>query len=147
MEVIVTRWYVSWSDIWCCSSLSKVVVLSRITTTNCSTVLLWVPTADLTLFQWIIKVIFLAGLTILNNERCLSRLSGCRGWSRGCTPPLECCRLPPTYFWTTWHQTRAFLISVNNKKWFFWLVWQFWKRWDVWALWVDVGVIPWLHST
>ena len=40
------------------------------------------------------------------------------GWSRGCTPPMECCRLPPTYFWTTWHQTRAFLIAVNNKKWF-----------------------------
>jgi len=69
------------------------------------------------------------------------------GWSRGCTPPKECCRLPPTYFWTTWHQTRAFLISVNNKKWFFWLVWQFWKRWGVWADWVDGGLIPWLHST
>jgi len=36
------------------------------------------------------------------------------GWSCGCTPPKECCRLPPTYFWTTWRQTRAFLISVNN---------------------------------
>ena len=46
-------------------------------------------------------------------------------WSLGCTPPKECCRLPPTYFWTTWYQTRAFLISVINKKWFFWLVWQF----------------------
>jgi len=68
------------------------------------------------------------------------------GWSRGCTPPKECCRLPPTYFWTTCHQTRAFLISVNNKKWFFWLVWQFWKRWGVWADWVDGGLIPWLHS-
>ena len=50
MEVIVTRWNVNWSDIWCCCSLSKVVVLSRITTTNCSTVLLLVPTAYLTLF-------------------------------------------------------------------------------------------------
>jgi len=39
-----------------------------------------------------------------------------RGWSRGCTPPQECCRVPHTYFWTTWHQTRAFLISVNNKS-------------------------------
>jgi len=47
------------------------------------------------------------------------------GWSRGRTPPKECCRLPPTYFWATWHQTRAFLISVNNKKWFIWLVRQF----------------------
>jgi len=63
------------------------------------------------------------------------------GLSRGCTPPKECCRLPPTYSWTTWHQTRAFLISVNNKKWFCWLVWLFWKRRGVWALWVDVGVI------
>ena len=27
-------------------------------------------------FQWIIKVIFLAGLAILNKERCLCRLSG-----------------------------------------------------------------------
>ena len=69
------------------------------------------------------------------------------GWSRGCTPPMECCRLPPTYFSTTWHQTRAFLISVNNKKWFFGLVWQFWKRRGVWADWVDGGLIPWLHST
>jgi len=40
------------------------------------------------------------------------------GRSRGCTPPKECCRLPPTYIWATWHQTRAFLISVNSKKWF-----------------------------
>jgi len=56
------------------------------------------------------------------------------GWSRGCTSPNECCRLPPTYFWTTWHQNRAFLISVINKKWSFWLVWQFWIRWGVWAL-------------
>jgi len=44
------------------------------------------------------------------------------GWSRGCTPPKEYCRLPPTNFWTTWHQTRAFLVSVINKKWFIWLV-------------------------
>jgi len=38
--------------------------------------------------------------------------------------------------------TRAFLISVNNKKWFFWLVWQFKKRWGVWADWVDGGGDP-----
>ena len=69
------------------------------------------------------------------------------GWSRGCNPPKECCRLPPTYFWATWHQTTAFLISVNNIKWFFWLAWQFWKRRGVWAYWVDGGLIPWLHST
>ena len=34
MEVIVTLWYVSCNNIWCCCSLSKVVVLSRITTTK-----------------------------------------------------------------------------------------------------------------
>jgi len=39
-------------------------------------------------------------------------------WSRGCTPPQERCRLPASYFWITWHQTRAFLISMKNKKWF-----------------------------
>jgi len=126
-------------------------------------------------YQWKKKLIFLAGLTILNKERCLGRLSGCWGdpavalhlwnavdyglptfgpdgtksghswhqwiiksdlsgwfdnsekgevsgqiewmwgWSRGCTPPQECCILPHTYFWTTWHQTRAFLISVNHR--------------------------------
>jgi len=65
------------------------------------------------------------------------------GWSRGCTLPQESCGLPPTFFWATWHLTRAFLISENNKK---WLVWQFWKRRGVWAYWVDGGLIPWLHS-
>jgi len=43
-EPIVTRWYVSWSNI-CCCSLSNVIFLSRITTINRSTVLLLVPTA------------------------------------------------------------------------------------------------------
>jgi hypothetical protein len=38
------------------------------------------------------------------------------GCSCDCTPPHECCRLPPTYFWATWHQTRAFLISVENEN-------------------------------
>jgi len=112
-------------------------------------------------YQWIIEVIYLAGLTILKKVRCLGRLNGLGadpavalhlrnaadyrlpffgphgtklghswnqwiiksdfsgwfdnskrgevfgqiewmgGWSRGCTPPKECCRLPPTYFWTT----------------------------------------------
>jgi len=59
-------------------------------------------------------VIFLAGLTILKKVRCLGRLSG---W--GVDPVValhlrnaEDYRL--SFFWTTWHQTRAFLISVNN---------------------------------
>jgi hypothetical protein len=42
-----------------------------------------------------------------------------QGWSSGFTLPQEDIRLPPTYFWTTWHQTRAFLIAMNNKKLFF----------------------------
>jgi len=37
-------------------------------------------------------------------------------WSRGCTPSQEHCRLPRTYFYARWHQTRSFLIAVNNKK-------------------------------
>jgi len=140
------------------------------------------------LYQWIIKVIFLVGLTILKKLRCLGIVGGCGGdpvvalhlrnaadyrlptlgphgtklghswyqwiiksdlsgwfdnskigevsgkiewiggWSRVYIPPVECCRVQHTYFRATWHQTRAFLISVNNKKWFFWLVWQFLKR-------------------
>ena len=68
------------------------------------------------------------------------------GWFRGYTMPQECCRLPPTSFWTTWHQTRAFLISVNKKNWCGCLVWQFGKRRYVLAFWALAGLIPWLHS-
>jgi hypothetical protein len=74
-----------------------------------------------------------------------------RGWSRGCTPPQECCRLPPTYFWTILHQTRVFLISVKNEKWCVWLVWQFRKRRRVWSFWVLAGLFHsasgMLHTT
>jgi len=76
-------------------------------------------------YHWIIKSDFSGWF---DNSKKGDVFGHCRwigGWSRGFTPPNECCRLPPTYFWTTWHQTRAFLISLNNKKWFFWLVWQF----------------------
>ena len=79
-------------------------------------------------YEWIIKVIFLAGLTILKKKRCLGRLSG---WG---VDPVVALHLRNaadyllSYFWTTWPQTRAFLISVNNKKWFFWLVWQLLKK-------------------
>jgi len=55
------------------------------------------------------------------------------GWFRGCTPPQEWCRLPPTYFWVTWDQPRAILISVKNKKRIYWLVWQLWKKRRVWS--------------
>ena len=61
-------------------------------------------------------MIFLAGLTILKKVRCLGRLSGL-----GVDPVVALhlrnaadYRLPS--FWTTWHQSRAFLISVNNKS-------------------------------
>ena len=97
-------------------------------------------------YQWIIKSDFSGWFNNFEYGEVSVQIEWMEGWSRGCTPPKECCRLPPTYFWTTWHQTGAFLISVNKKKWFFWLVWQFWKRRGVWALWMDVGVIPWLHS-
>jgi len=97
--------------------------------------------------HWIIKSAFSGWFDNSKKGEVSGQIEWMRGGSRCCTPPKECCRLPPTYFWTTWHQTRAFLISVNNKKWFFWLVWQFWKRRGVWADWVDGGLIPWLHST
>ena len=60
-------------------------------------------------------MIWLAGLTILKNETCLGIMSGCGG------DPVVELRLRnaadyiPAYFWAAWHQTRAFLISVNNK--------------------------------
>jgi len=78
-------------------------------------------------YQWIIKRDFSGRFDNSEKEEVSGQIEWIGGWSRGCTPPMECCRLPPTYFWTTWHQARAFLISVNNKKWFFWLVWQFSK--------------------
>ena len=67
-------------------------------------------------FQWIIK----SDLSFWFDNSEKGEVSGpiewMWGWSRGCTPPEEFCRVPPTYFWATWHQTRAFLISVNNKS-------------------------------
>ena len=98
-------------------------------------------------FHWIIEVIFFGWFDNSKKGEVSGQIEWMGGWSRGCTQPKECCRLPPTYFWATWHQTRAFLISVINKMCFFWLVWQFWKRWGVWADWVDQGLIPWFHST
>ena len=60
-------------------------------------------------------MIFLGGLTILKKERCLGRLSG---WG---VDPVVALHLRNAadyrlfYFSTTWHQTRAFLISLNNR--------------------------------
>ena len=97
--------------------------------------------------QWLTKSDFSGWFDNSEKGEVSGQIEWIGGWSRGCTPPKECCRLPPSYFSTTWHQTRAFWISVNNKKWFFWLVWQFWKRRGVWADWVDGGLIPCSHST
>jgi len=132
-------------------------------------------------YQWIIKVIFLAGLTILKNMRCLGRLSGWEvdpvvaihlwnaadyrlptfgphgtklghswykwitksdlsgwfdnskigevsgqiewmgGWSRGCTPPEECCRLRPTYFGP--HGTKL------GPSWYQWIIKSYLSGW------------------
>jgi len=38
------------------------------------------------------------------------------GWSCACTSPQEHYQLPLTFFWVTWHQTRAFLILMKNKN-------------------------------
>jgi hypothetical protein len=65
---------------------------------------------------------FLNGLIILKKEICFGNVSGCGG------DPVVALRLRnaadyhlPT-FWATWDQTRAFLISMNNKKYIFWQV-------------------------
>ena len=97
-------------------------------------------------YQWIIQSDIYG---LFDNSEKGDMFGHCRWmwwWSRGCTPPQEYCRLSSTYFWATWHLTRAFLISVNNNKCFFWLVWQFWKKRYVWALKVYVGIFPRLHS-
>jgi len=126
-------------------------------------------------YQWIIKSDFSGWFDNSKKGEVSGQIEWMGCWSRGCTPPQEHCRLPPTYFWTTWHQTRAFLIAVKNKTllmagwtilkkkmclgiWAFLisvknkkrcgrLVWQFWKRRCVWADWENEGLILWLHST
>jgi len=66
-------------------------------------------------FQWLIKSDFSGWFDNSKKGEVSGQIEWTWGWSRGCTPPQECCRLQPTYIWATWHQTRAFLISVNNK--------------------------------
>ena len=65
-------------------------------------------------FQWLTKSDFSGWFDNSENGEVSGHCRWMGGWSRGCTPPKECCRLPPTYFWTTWHQTRA-------HSWFQWL--------------------------
>ena len=63
------------------------------------------------------KVIFLAGLTILKKGEVSGQIVGGCGADPVVALHLRNAadnRLPK--FWTTWHQTREFLISVNNKK-------------------------------
>jgi len=67
-------------------------------------------------YQWLTKSDFSGWFDNSKKGEVSGQIVWIGGWSRGCTTPKECCRLPPTYFWTTWHQTRAFLISVNNKS-------------------------------
>ena len=89
---------------------------------------------------------FLAGVTTLKKVRCLGRLCG---WG---VDPAVGLRLRnaadyriPTF--GQWHQTRAFLISVNNKSdfsgWF-----DNSKKGEVSGQieWIG-GLIPWLQST
>jgi len=64
--------------------------------------------------QWIIKSDFLAGLTILKKEMCLGIVSACR------VDPVVSLRLKKSadYRLPNFGSTRAFLISMINKKWF-----------------------------
>jgi len=66
-------------------------------------------------------------------------LAGLIPWMHSTSEILQ---TTPTYFWATWHQTSAFLISMKMKSdlsgWFD----NSEKRRRVWVLWVDVGVDP-----
>ena len=64
--------------------------------------------------QWIIKSDVVGWFDNVEKGEVSGNFELLSGWYRGCTPPQKHCRLPPTHFWVTWHQTRAFLISVNN---------------------------------
>jgi len=61
-------------------------------------------------FQWLTKSDFSGQFDNSEKGEVFGHCRWMWGWSRGCTPPEKSCRLPPTYFWATWHQTRAFLI-------------------------------------
>jgi len=97
-------------------------------------------------FQWRDKRGFSGRFDNSEKEDVSGHFEAKLGWSRGCILPHKCCRLPSTYFWALWHQTRAVLISMINEKWIFWQVWQFRKRRRVLAFWAHAGMIPRLHS-
>ena len=54
--------------------------------------------------------------TILKKKTFLGSWSNCGGDAAVAPPPQEHCQLPPTYFYSTWQQTRAFLKSMKNEK-------------------------------
>ena len=91
-------------------------------------------------------MIFLAGLTNLKKVRCLGILGGCGADTAVALRLRNAADYRLFYFLTTWHQTRAFLISVNNKSdlsvWF-----DNFEKGEVSGLieWMG-GLIPWLHS-
>jgi hypothetical protein len=97
-------------------------------------------------FQWKMESDFSGWFVNLERGEVSGHCEWIWGWSRGCTPPQECRRLPHTYFWAIWHQSRAFLTSVKNIKGCGWLVWQFRKRRCVSAFSALAGFIPCLHS-
>ena len=49
-------------------------------------------------FQWIRKSDLSGWFDNSEKEEVSEQIEWMGGWSRGCTPPKECCRLPPTYF-------------------------------------------------
>jgi len=97
-------------------------------------------------YQWITKSDFSGWFDNSKKGEVSGQIEWMWGRSRGCIPPNECCRLPPTYFWATWHQTRAFLISLNNKKWFFLAGLTILKKERCLGIVGGWGLIPWLRS-
>jgi len=99
------------------------------------------------IFHWKTKSDVVGWFDNFEKEDVSGNFERLRGWSRGCTPLQECCQLPPTYFWVTWQQTKAFLISMKNKKRFSGWFDNFEKGDVFWAVRALAGVIPRLHST
>jgi len=66
-------------------------------------------------YQWIIKSEFSGRFDNSKKGEVTGQIEWIGGCSRGCTPPKECCRLPPTYIWTTWH------IKLGH-SWYQWII-------------------------
>jgi len=73
-------------------------------------------------YQWIIKSDFSGWFDNSKKGEVSGQIEWMEGWSRGCIPPKECCRLPPTYFWTTWH------IKLGH-SWYQWKIKSDLSRW------------------